>query len=130
MYVVGLASTTRGPGRPPGSMPMRASATTACARGWRAKRAAARPASTARTMWPRVWRWPGATARQHADARLRDHGLRAGVAREAGGGPAGQHVEDHVAQVVAVARVRRPGVAEPDDEPGLVGHVASSFVRS
>src|SRR5690554_1456779 len=59
MYVTGLASTTRGPGAPPGRTPSRASATAARAPPARgpAKLAPTRSASSSSTRWPTLWRW-------------------------------------------------------------------------
>ena len=48
---------------------------------------------------------------------------RALCVRSAAAGPARELVDDHRADVVAVAGVRRTGVAQSDDEPGSgVGH--------
>src|SRR4051794_17173387 len=64
MYVVGLASTTRGPGAPPGRTPSRASATAAWGRrdskpDARAPNVApVRRASSSRTIWPTLCRLP------------------------------------------------------------------------
>src|SRR5688572_18580386 len=64
MYVVGFASTTRGPGTPPGSTPRRASATAACGRRESSPDARApnvdpvRRASSSSTIWPTLWRLP------------------------------------------------------------------------
>ncbi|OIQ82518.1 hypothetical protein GALL_356870 [mine drainage metagenome] len=73
---------------------------------------------------PSAWR----TAREQPDAGLRDGRPRAPrrAERERRPGAPAQLVEHHLADVVPVARVLRPRVAEPDDEPGLVAHVTSS----
>src|SRR4051812_46554355 len=59
MYVVGFASTSLGPGAPPGRTPMRPSATTAWARplAFDPNVAPVRFASSSRTIWPTLWRF-------------------------------------------------------------------------
>src|SRR5690554_3901515 len=59
MYVTGLASTTRGPGAPPGRTPRRASATAARAPPARGppKLTPTRSASSSSTRWPTLCRW-------------------------------------------------------------------------
>ena len=77
---------------------------------------------------------PGGAAGRRTEAHLADRrpglvrlerrggGLAAAAAGRAGVVPPGQLVDDHRPDVVPVAGVRRPGVAEPHDEPRVGVH--------